>query len=186
MQLRFFDFIAVWKNLMSAHPASQKLLAFHDRALSERQHRRVGLHVKKCPVCQQEISQFEAAFADYLQLENDAKLDEVPLFEQGLAKLQAALEDFPLIQTQTLLAGEPAFVNAQQVTEQLFAEVEAYFGVWTTSHLVGSVGGAEDPQSFIKAAAPLLTAFLGRKAASRVENQFLKIAGLDGAIVAGM
>jgi len=129
MQLRFCDFIAVWKNLMSAHPASQKLLAFHDRALSERQHRRVGLHVKECPVCRQEISQFEATFADYLQLENDAKLDEVPLFEQGLAKLQAALQDFPLIQTQTLLAGEPAFVNAQQVTEQLSAEayqIEAF------------------------------------------------------------
>ena len=70
--------------------------------------------------------------------------------------------------------------------EQLSSEVQAYLGERATSDLLDRIGHADDHRKFIEAVGPLLTSFLGKRAAARVESRFNEIRELSAATMPGV
>ena len=187
--MRFLDYIGRLTGHRLIHPDSGELLSFNDGELSNAyRYRWVNRHVQKCSTCQAEIDLLQSDFQSFLELEFEAKRKEAVSVAEGLDRLQATLRspEVELVNTLLLAEEDAALRRTTWHREQLSSEVQAYLGERATSDLLDRIGHADDHLKFIEAAGPLLTSFLGKRAAARVESRFNEIRELSAAMMPGV
>jgi hypothetical protein len=153
------------------HPDPGRLVAYRDRELSEPEARDVARHVATCPRCAREA---ESASAEWeLSLAADAQFRSrcVPPAD-GLEQVLGLIQEWRRSAAAEGVEGQPS--NLADLRLRIGAQLELYFGS-ETAVLLESIACSRRPaDNLITAVEPLLTAFLGRKAAGVLMRRILE------------
>lgn len=141
------------------------LVAYRDRELNEEAGRNVARHLASCPRCAREEKQISSDWELLLAADAQFRSQCVPPTE-GLDRVLSGIEEW-----KHSAAASPAAQssNLAEVRRRIGAQLELYFGSGAAAMLARA---AASPRP-VAAVEPLLTAFLGRKAAAAVIGQIL-------------
>lgn len=157
------------KFLMHLDPG--RLAAYRDRELSEPEAREVAGHLEKCPRCAREA---EAATAEWeLSLAADAQFRSrcVPPAD-GLEQVLGLIQEWRKSDAAEGPQGQPS--SLAELRRRIGAQLELYFGSETAALLESIACSRRPADNLIAAVEPLLTAFLGRKAAGVLMRRILE------------
>lgn len=147
------------------------LVAYRDRELSEEAERNVTRHLESCPRCARAEGQASSDWELCLAADAQFRSQCVPA-TRGLERLLSGIQEWKRSAAALPAEAEPS--NLAEVRRRIGAQLELYFGSGAAAMLETA---ASSPRP-IAAVEPLLTAFLGRKAAAAVIGQILN--GVDG------
>ena len=151
------------------HLEAGVLVAYRDRELNEEAGRNVARHLESCPKCAHEEKRLSSDWELLLAADARFRSQCVPP-AGGLDRVLSGIEEW-----KRSAAASPAAQssNLAEVRRRIGAHLELYFGSGTAAMLERT---AASPRP-VAAVEPLLTAFLGRKAAAAVVGQILD--GID-------
>lgn len=157
------------------HPDSATLVAYRDRELDEIPAREVERHIAGCPRCAGELqrlfrewNRIVAADADFSSLCAPAP--------DGLDRLLSAIQHY-LSRDAGAAAGRERPVDVSELKRRIGEQLELYFGARIPAVLDTLPASPRFTEALLARVEPLLTTFLGRKAAGVVIEDLLK--GLD-------
>lgn len=154
---------------MHLDPAT--LVAYRDRELSEPEAGEVARHLETCPRCAGEA---EAVSQEWeLSLAADAQFRSqcVPPAD-GLEQVLGLIQEWRRSAAAEGVAGQPS--NLAELRGRIGAQLELYFGSETAALLESIACSRRPADNLITAVEPLLTAFLGRKAAGVLMRRILE------------
>jgi len=149
------------------HLDTQTLLAYHDGELSGRRWKMADSHLAACARCRREARQLEYELDLFLTLPETGPPSGNALLEQSLDEMLTGIRRW---------RSDASLDNAggPQLECRIEAEVTKYLGSGTAAgvkNLAGSSSG--NTTGSLPVAEPLLSVFLGRKAASALISELL-------------
>lgn len=154
------------------HPDFGALVAYRDRELGEQPAREVARHLETCPRCARQAEQV-AADGELLLAADAPFRSECQPPSQGLERVLCGIREWKRSAAASPLGAQPS--QRAEIGRRIGAQIEIYFGSETAARLERTAQRSAD--SPVAAVEPLLTAFLGRRAASAVIGKILD--GLD-------
>ena len=153
------------------HPDPGTLAAYRDRELGEPEAREVARHLEMCRRCAQEAERVSAEWELSLAADAQFRSQCVPP-EDGLERVLSLIQEWKRSAAAEGAEAQPS--NLDELRRRIGAELELYFGAETVALLEKVAFSRRPAESLIAAVEPLLTAFLGRKAAGAVMRQILE------------
>jgi hypothetical protein len=153
------------------HPDPGTLAAYRDRELSEPEARDVARHLETCPRCAREAETASAEWALSLAADAQFRSQCVPPAD-GLEQVLGLIQEWRRSAAAEGVEGQAS--SPAELRRRIGAQLELYFGS-ETGPLLESIACSRRPaDNLITAVEPLLTAFLGRKAAGVLMRRILE------------
>jgi anti-sigma factor RsiW len=157
------------------HLDAGSLAAYSDGELSEPAAGQAARHLETCPRCAQEAERIRGERELSLAADALFRLQCVPP-PDGLERVRGCIQDW--LRSAAGAGGAMPASSAAELRRRIGAHLELYFGSETAALLEKVAPSRRPADNPITAVEPLLTAFLGRKAAGAAIRQIL--AGGEG------
>jgi anti-sigma factor RsiW len=159
------------------HLDTEILLAYRDGELVPHRMKKVESHLASCARCRQEASQLEYELALFRTLPAAGAAPEAALLEGALEKMLAGIHKW----RSQACPGETASL---QLDHRVTAHLAEYLGSRAAAGVANSANSSKpDATESLPVAESLLSAFLGRKAASALTSELLLAMALDRGLV---
>jgi hypothetical protein len=146
------------------HPDTKTLLAYRDGELARGRSVKAALHLAHCGQCRRELTSIQT---EARQFDADQAS---PRLEEGFARLLAAARRIQLAHRDTLRS---------KIRERVAAQLEMLLGSGAVT-IQKAASTRQDGPGALAAAEPLLSAFLGQKAAALLASRLLDGVDLSG------
>jgi anti-sigma factor RsiW len=150
------------------HPDPGTLAAYGGRELNEPAAGEVARHLEGCLRCAREVERASSEWDLLLAADAQFRAHCVPP-EDGLEKLLSVIDEWKRAAAAQGQPGDP-----DELRRSIVAQLELYFGAETAAQLERTIPARRRADSPIAAIEPLLTAFLGHKAAEAVIRRILE------------
>jgi len=147
------------------HPDTKTLLAYRDGELARGRSVKAALHLAHCGQCRRELTSIQT---EARQFDADQAS---PRLEEGFARLLAAARRIQLAHRDTLRS---------KIRERVTAQLEMFLGSGAAASIRTVAAERHDGPGAIAASEPLLSAFLGQRAASLLAGRVLDGVDLKG------
>ncbi|HOK45907.1 MAG TPA: hypothetical protein PLA43_19535 [Bryobacteraceae bacterium] len=156
------------------HPDTATLLAYRDRQLSAVAQREIQLHIAGCARCSAALERLSKEW-EHILAEDAAfrRLCAPP--RDGLDRVLSAIRE----------RGRAASSTESELKQKIVEQLEVYFGsrIWA---VLGGGPASEQGTDLLAKAEPLLTTFIGRRAAAAVVAEIHKGADPRACLDAGV
>lgn len=154
------------------HPTSRTLLGYLDGELPVEQRHQVAAHLRECDGCRSELDGIEADLDWHLVLDAASSPSEAPPRADGLQRLLRSMRDRRESNAGAVAASAE---RERRLQEQVGEAIEIYLGA-----------GAAEAAGQTDRAEVLLSAFLGRRAASTLMKDLRGSAAMERGLVTNL